>query len=877
MAAMNDPKQLHPAMAVLRARFMDGLAKRMQGMQQLCEDGSEDALKSLQRQAHSLVGAAGLHDFQAVALEAAQLSEALRQGAGLQDAQRLLLLLEHAVRTGESHDVDNPQVATQGQRRIAVVCQSDDERVSLQSLLEADGHAVQTAAAPRDLPPDDRRDLVLLGLQFGDDPAAGLKAIEFARQLGLGRSVLVSTTHRGLDQKLAAYRAGAEAVLVKPYGAEELRRAVACALFASAREARVVVLATADEAVLWPKKWKRVDRLSALVAAIDTHTFDAVVLTGSTPEACLPDLTRLLRDQSPALPVIWCVPKMDDELLAEAALAGAASVIPQNVNVVRLQAVVDSHAVRASALAQKDQQLLESLYELNRQRLALDRHAAVSLANAEGELISTSPHHAELRNCSMESLIGSHLSDHRPGKAEPELPTGALATARSGAVWQGRLSLPRADQRPCWVEATLIPFMNAEGSVYRFLLARTDVTRQVTSELQLAKLRQSEMDTASAIQTTLLVPPLPANPAACWVGACFEAATYVAGDFHELLELTPGCVDVVIGDVMGKGVPAAMVGAAVKLELSRCVHRLTSQHSDRAPSPAEIVTALNQIITPRLILLDTFVTMAYMRLDPGAQRITVVGCGHPQSQVCHAGGLYTLPNDNPPLGILEVEPFLESHHDLPRGASVLLYSDGLSETENVQGEALGERQIEAAFLALASATAWPGEVAQGLLAFTRAHRGSQPVADDQTIVVIRTPDQGEHLLSVCPDLTQMKTLRQSLRTHVGERAPLEVADRMELALCEAFSNTVRHGKAVRGAARIHVSLRLTERELTVDLYDEMQAFELSDTVAELGEDPWAEGGMGLGLIQALCDRVSYTRSQGFNHCQLVAHLPPQPQ
>ena len=736
-----------------------------------------------------------------------------------------------------------------------------------------DGHAVQAAATPQQLAPDSRRDLVLLGLQFGDDPAAGLQAIDALSQNGLGRAVVVSTSHRGLDQKLAAYRAGAEAVLIKPYGAEELRRAVACALNASARLSRVCVLTASTGAPPWPAHWHVTQAVAAMAQLVDEQACDAVVLTGPVSEASLSDLSWLVRDLAPALPVIWCVAEVTEAVLEAAALVGAASVLPQTLSVDRLQAVVERHAVRSRAQARKDQHLRDSLYELNRQRLALDHQAAVSVANARGELVDTSAHHAQLRGCSMEALIGSHLCEERAGKAPPELPVQAVEAARRGEVWQGRLSLTRSDGSPCWVEAALIPFMDAQAQVYRFLLARTDVTRQVVSEQQLATLRQAERDTASTIQSTLLVPPLPAHSAACWVGTCFEAAVAVAGDFHELLELAPGCVDVVIGDVMGKGVPAAMVGAAVKLELSRCVHSLTRLNPERPPTPAEVVGALDRRIGPRLIARNTFVTLCYVRLNPAERQLTVVGCGQPQSLLSQHGEWVVLPNDNPPLGILEGETYLESHHPLHPGASLLMYSDGLSETENARGEALGEQPIEAAFHHTACSGVWPGQTAQALLALSRQHRDKLPVGDDQTVVVVRVPEAGELLLSVPADLARMAGLRRALRDHVADSAPAEAIDRMELAMCEAFSNIVRHGVPGHGHADIHVGMSVTAQRLRVDLFDNTASFEPPATLEPLGENPWAEGGMGLGLIQALCDVVEYGQSHGYNRCHLAVLLP----
>lgn len=891
---MNPPS---PELAALKARFIAGLAARLQRMQALLANvhNATDA-KVLQREAHSLVGAAGIHGLEALANAAASLNQALVKQLPADTLGNCLLHLADRIR-----EVATPappdKVGQAGNRaRVAVICQGDDERASLCSLLHDADFTVDAwpdpAAATSHHPPTQAPDVLVLSLQFGEGTDAGLQAIETARRHWPGAPVLVTTAHRDLDTRLAALRAGAAGVMVKPFAAEELLQRIGQLRVGDPPPAPVVVVepggnqpdAEASEARTWPAHWQVVHSIAALSAALERHTVAAVVLNGGLAEATPTELTTLLQDGPccARLPVVWFTPRPDAALHMLAAKVGAAAVVDAELPLPVLTAVVDQHTRRAHTQHDRMQRLQHALYELNRQRMALDQHATVSLANAQGVVIDTSPQHVALTGHAIEQLIGAHLCEPRPGKAAPELPATALQIAKEAGLWRGRVQLTRADLAPCWVDATLVPFVNPQGEVYRYLLARSNVTQQVTDALAIDRLRQSELDTASTIQSTLLVPPLPHCPAGVSVAARFRASGGVAGDFHELLELRPGVFDVLLGDVMGKGVAAGLIGAAVKLELARCLSDLGAHTVGELAQPAAIVRALHQRLTPRLMALDTYVTLSYLRIEPEHQRLTSVGCGHPQTLVVHDGVALPLSNNNLPLGVLPDDHYEQSEHLLPPGATVVMYSDGLTEATDAKGHAFGPQRLALAACELAQGHADARLTADGLLAQVHAHVQGNPAdgtyaagslgsaqTDDQTLVVLRIPNNGEHLASLPRSLDALTSLRHTLATCEPLLAASDATrDRLCLAAVEAFSNTVRHGHATTDDTTISLAITRQQGAFTLELTDMGTPFFPPDDPSQPDPLCGAEGGYGLSLIKTACDDVRYTHQQGINRCRL---------
>jgi PAS domain S-box-containing protein len=191
---------------------------------------------------------------------------------------------------------------------------------------------------------------------------------------------------------------------------------------------------------------------------------------------------------------------------------------------------------------------------------------------------------------------------------------------------------------------------------------------------------EQELQVARLIQQTLLPKSLP-GLAGYDMAAYYQPAREVGGDFYDFLELEDGRLGLVIGDVSGKGVPAALVMAITRTML-HATYRLGS------PAPGEILEQVNNILYPD-ILPNMFVTCLAAILDSRTGRLQYANAGHDLPYLRHAAGVSELRATGMPLGLMTNMSYEEKEITLKPGESVLLYSDGLVEAHSPRREMFG--------------------------------------------------------------------------------------------------------------------------------------------------------------------------------------------
>ena len=132
----------------------------------------------------------------------------------------------------------------------------------------------------------------------------------------------------------------------------------------------------------------------------------------------------------------------------------------------------------------------------------------------------------------------------------------------------------------------------------------------------------------------------------------------IDGDFYDFFTHENQCLDVIVADVMGKGIPAALLGAATKSQfLEALSHLIALSRTGKLPEPKEIVTLAHADMVQQLITLESFVTLCYARLDLNRRSLDLVDCGHTGVIHCRArtGLCDMLHGDNLPLGVREGE------------------------------------------------------------------------------------------------------------------------------------------------------------------------------------------------------------------------------
>ncbi len=243
-------------------------------------------------------------------------------------------------------------------------------------------------------------------------------------------------------------------------------------------------------------------------------------------------------------------------------------------------------------------------------------------------------------------------------------------------------------------------------------------TRLVTRELEIA----------ATIQRSLLPVRLPEPDGFRLAGFC-ESASKVGGDYFDAVQVPNAGLLLVIADVMGKGVPAAMFAAIFRSH----VHA----RPDLAIRPGEFLTWLNRALYPDLDRVEMFVTAQVVFLDQNTRTVRIASAGHCPLLVRDAiGEISEINADGPPLGIDADLEFGEHSLSVEAGMRFLMYTDGLIEARNPAGDLLGLDRLKSWFGSRDLDFAPVAQIESGLVRLARDFQGSAPAADDLTFVVM---------------------------------------------------------------------------------------------------------------------------------------------
>ena len=277
-----------------------------------------------------------------------------------------------------------------------------------------------------------------------------------------------------------------------------------------------------------------------------------------------------------------------------------------------------------------------------------------------------------------------------------------------------------------------VPFSAAQTNVvhtFADFLAIQIVNARFQAEQVNNLLMARDLQIAKNIQRSLLVKTLPQLTGFGLAGYC-ESARQVGGDFYDVVKLSDHSLLMVIADVMGKGIPAAMFAATLR-SLLRALPELTHQ-------PSELLSRVNRLLFDELSEVDMFITAQLVYVDASQRRLITASAGHCPLllAVPGEGAVQALSPEGMPLGILPDTPFTEESAELPNNYRVLLYTDGLTEARNGQAELFGqERLVEW----LKQSTAWPRkaeELKDALVAELLKFQANTSLKDDQTFLIM---------------------------------------------------------------------------------------------------------------------------------------------
>lgn len=237
---------------------------------------------------------------------------------------------------------------------------------------------------------------------------------------------------------------------------------------------------------------------------------------------------------------------------------------------------------------------------------------------------------------------------------------------------------------------------------------------------------ESELQVAQRIQGSLL--PRSAPPVAGLDVAGMQVpAREVGGDFYDFVKLGDRSMGVLVADVAGHGVPAALIASMVKIAL---VSLRESAHA-----PAQLLAGMNSILRGQIG--RGFVTATYAVIDLESRSIRAAKAGHPAPLlITSQGEARALESDGPVLGRFPDAAFELVEAPFPRGARVVFYTDGITEARGPDGSCYGEERLTSPPIPPASSAT---EHAMTIFDSLRRFRGSghEGFDDDVTVVVVR--------------------------------------------------------------------------------------------------------------------------------------------
>ena len=372
---------------------------------------------------------------------------------------------------------------------------------------------------------------------------------------------------------------------------------------------------------------------------------------------------------------------------------------------------------------------------------------------------------------------------------------------------------------------------------------------------------ESELHIAREIQMAMIpkiFPPFPERNDIDMAAAIIPAKE-VGGDLYDFY-IRDEKLFFCVGDVSGKGVPASLVMA-----VTRSLFRTVSAHEK---SPQRIVTAMNESMS-ETNESNMFVTFFCGVLDMKTGHLRYCNAGHnaPLMLTDAIAELDVAPNL--PLGIMKGMHFREQEIDLRYDDAIFLYTDGLTEAENVSHELFGLDRVMEVLRGRKESMAHLKNMEKAV----KDYAGEAPQSDDLTMLFIHylnseDPVESERHLILHNDIQQIPQLAEFVEA-ISEEKNLDksLAMSLNLALEEAVTNVIMYAYPPESDGLVDIEAILRKKDIQFIITDSGSEFDPTaapEADINLGVEERPIGGLGIFLVRNIMDSVRYERKDGKN-------------
>jgi anti-sigma regulatory factor (Ser/Thr protein kinase)/ribosomal protein L18 len=277
--------------------------------------------------------------------------------------------------------------------------------------------------------------------------------------------------------------------------------------------------------------------------------------------------------------------------------------------------------------------------------------------------------------------------------------------------------------------------------------------------------------------------------------------------------------------------------------------------------PAQILQEMNQSMFPDLTRTEMFITAQVVQIDMERGTLISASAGHTEAlrYQSSSGSIERLPTTGLPIGVDIASEMHQTEILLKPGDTVMLYSDGITEATNSEGELFGmDRLLELVHrFAHENAATIVKEIVEKIRVFS----DNMPFADDLTLIALsarpRTLQREE--FANFDSLNEICAFARNAVLSYGS----ECADAIELIVSELVTNSITHGDTAH-ENQVALRILLEAEKISLDFSSPGTRVETSESRLEI-PDGLQEGGRGLLLVQDFADRVDYSHASGMNY------------
>jgi PAS domain S-box-containing protein len=499
---------------------------------------------------------------------------------------------------------------------------------------------------------------------------------------------------------------------------------------------------------------------------------------------------------------------------------------------------------------------------------------SIVITDTDGTIEYVNPRFCEVTGYSFDEAIGQNPRILKSGRMDNVLYQDMWETILSGDIWNGEIINKNKDGNMFWELVSISPIRDEHGEITHFVGCKVDITEQKRMEQELARANErmgQELNIGREIQMNMLpliFPPFP-NHTEFSIYAQLKPAREVGGDFYDFYFLDEDHFCFCIGDVSGKGVPAALFMAVTKtLIKSRAVDDF---------STASILTYVNDELShDNNACMFVTIFMGIMNIQTG--ELVYTNAGHnPPYVKRNAGTLESLDEiHGPVVGVVNGMTYKEERTKFDQDDILIMYTDGVTEAMDSEKNLFSDERLIALLDNLENGS--PEYMVNSTVASVKKYEGTEQ-ADDITVLALKylreaiAAETYSEEITVKNDVAVIDDVNQMFNAfaerHVISR---DISRKVNLVFDELLSNIITYAYDDDAEHEIDIRIELTEERLVITISDDGVPFNpyasaAPDTALSIEEREI--GGLGIHLVRSVMDEVIYKRRIDRNVVTLV--------